>query len=85
MTCRDLTDFILDYLEGTLDPQVRARFEHHLTLCPACVNYIEAYRASVALGSRVFEDEDQSAEAAGVPDSLVRSILSAVRSAGADR
>ena len=77
MTCRELTDFILDYVGGTLEPEVRARFEHHLTLCPGCVNYLSAYRATIALGRGAFDDEDQLVEQAGVPESLIRAVLSA--------
>ena len=82
MTCRELADFILDYLEGTLEPAVSARFAHHLTVCPTCVNYIAAYRDTVALGRAAFEDDERSVAHAGMPESLVSSILSAVRAAG---
>lgn len=81
MTCRELADFILEYSEGTQHPEVRARFAHHLTLCRICVNYLAAYRATVALGREAFEDGEQSVEEAGVPEGLVRGILSAIRSA----
>ena len=83
MTCREFTAFILDYLEGDLGPLVHARFEHHLTRCPTCVSYLAGYQASVALGRDAFEDDDSPAEQAGVPNSLVRGILWAVRTAGA--
>ena len=82
MTCREFAAFILDYLEGDLEPGVYARFEHHLTRCPTCVNYLAAYQVSVALGRDAFEDDDLPVEQAGVPESLVRGILSAVRAAG---
>ena len=82
MTCRELAAFILDYLEGTLEPAVSARFAHHLTLCPRCVSYLAAYRDAVALGRDAFEDDEQSVAHAGVPESLVSGILSAVRAAG---
>ncbi|MEO7270439.1 MAG: zf-HC2 domain-containing protein [Vicinamibacterales bacterium] len=78
MTCRELTDFIVDYLEGGLAPEVQARFEHHLTVCPSCVRYLTAYRATIALGFAAFEDEDQSAEQAGVPEGFVRGVLGAL-------
>ena len=79
VTCRELADFIHDYLEGTLAAGVGVRFERHLTRCPACVAYLSAYRVTIALGRAAFEDEDRSVALAGVPDSLVRGILAAVR------
>jgi anti-sigma factor RsiW len=81
VTCRQLADFILDYLDGALPPEVHARFEHHLTLCPTCVRYIADYQAAVALGRDAFQDEELTADQAGVPESLVSGIMAAVRAA----
>ena len=75
MTCRELAEFILDYLEGDLEAGVRERFDRHLTLCANCVRYLDAYKATVALGRRAFEDDEQSAAQAGVPESLINAIL----------
>lgn len=80
MTCRELAEFLSDYLTGELSPQVRAAFEHHLTLCPACVNYLAAYRATVELNRRAFSTAEAEAEAvADVPDDLVKAILASRR------
>jgi len=81
VTCRELTDFIVDYLEGALAPEVSAGFEHHLTVCPTCVRYLTAYRATMTLGFEAFADLDQSTGQAGVPESLVRGVLSALNAA----
>jgi len=75
LTCRELADFILDYLDGGLAGDVRERFEHHLSLCSNCRRYIAAYEKTVALGRRAFEDEDSSAAQAGVPEDLINAIL----------
>ena len=74
MTCRELADFLADYLAGELPDDRRAAFEHHLARCPACVHYVAAYRAATDLGRRAFE-EDQGAIPADVPEELVRAIL----------
>ncbi|MFI7587313.1 anti-sigma factor family protein [Spongisporangium articulatum] len=51
VTCRRLVGLVTDYLEGALDPEVRARFEEHLAECPHCVEYVaEIRRTSEALG-----------------------------------
>src|SRR5438128_4830644 len=44
MTCRELIEFLIDYLDGTLAPQERERFDAHLAVCPACVRYLDSYR-----------------------------------------
>lgn len=78
MTCRELADFLSDYLAGELAPGVQAAFDRHLSLCPACVNYLAAYRATVELNRRAFADADAEA-VTEAPEDLVRAILEAQR------
>ena len=75
MTCREFADFVMDYFEGQLDADTRARFDHHLTLCPDCVHYLQQYRDTVQAGQAAFDDDVPQA----VPDDLVRAILEARR------
>jgi anti-sigma factor RsiW len=77
VTCRELADFITDYLSGDLASEVHAAFEHHLTLCPACVNYLAAYRTTVDLNRRVFRERAAGDEPSDAPDDLVKAILAA--------
>jgi anti-sigma factor RsiW len=51
MTCQELVELVTDYLEGTLAPAARERFEAHLTGCDGCAAYLEQMRQlTVALG-----------------------------------
>src|SRR5207302_11377675 len=52
MTCQELTDVLLAYLDEELTPEQRQVFEEHLRLCPECVHYVETYRLTVHI-SRV--------------------------------
>jgi anti-sigma factor RsiW len=81
VTCRELADFIADYLTGDLSPEIRAAFEHHLSLCPNCRRYLASYQATVTLGKHAF-DADDAPVPAGVPEELVRAILDARRRSG---
>ena len=76
MTCRELADFILDYLEGQLPAETKSAFEHHLTRCPNCVNYIASYGKIVDMARRAF-DEDATDPLPGMPEGLVQAILAA--------
>ena len=76
MTCRDFSDFIIDYLSGELPQGHRAEFERHLDLCVNCQKYLTSYRESVSLGKRAFDDE-QALVPDDVPGELVRAILAA--------
>jgi anti-sigma factor RsiW len=72
-----VADFLIDYLTGELSADSLRNFEHHLSICEACRVYLADYQAAVELGRRAFEDEDESAEAAGVPEDLMKAILAA--------
>ena len=47
LPCREVVELLTDYLEGALDPPTRGRVEHHLSLCPPCVTYLEQLRTTV--------------------------------------
>lgn len=49
MTCRQLVDFIDDYIDNKLAPAERTLFEKHLSICPECVRYLNDYRTTVHL------------------------------------
>jgi len=76
MTCRELTGFIADYLSGELASDQRKAFDHHLSRCPNCVNYLASYEATIAMGRGAFAAGEGDAPA-DVPEELVRAILSA--------
>jgi anti-sigma factor RsiW len=75
VTCREFADFVMDYFDGQLGAEARARFDRHLSLCPDCVSYLQQYRDTVQAGQAAFDDELPAA----VPDDLVRAILDAKR------
>ncbi len=55
--CREITDLLLDYMTGELDPETVAAFEAHLRLCPDCVAFLNTYKKTVqATRSLRFED-----------------------------
>jgi anti-sigma factor RsiW len=77
ITCRELINFIMAYLDGELPEPARADFERHLAVCPSCVAYLESYKATIRLGKAALRPTEDDSLPAGVPDSLVRAILSA--------
>lgn len=78
MTCREVADFLADYVSGALAADVRAQFDRHLSVCPNCRAYLATYRATIELGRRAFAIPDADAQSE-VPEDLVSAILSAVR------
>jgi anti-sigma factor RsiW len=75
MTCRELIDFLGDYLDGQLPAAQRGAFESHLGACPHCANYLDSYRKTIALAGEAF-DGDAPAEHAA-PDEIVRAVIEA--------
>ena len=73
MTCRQFEDFIVSYLDGSLDRNIRQRFERHIDDCKACRDYLAAYRETIELGKRVFDDADEIPGT--VPEDLVLAVL----------
>jgi anti-sigma factor RsiW len=78
VTCREVADFLAEYLNGGLSDIEREAFEHHLRLCPNCVEYLALYRTTVTLGRHAFDAAADGQERA-VPEGLVTAILAARR------
>jgi anti-sigma factor RsiW len=78
MTCRQFADFMLDYTSGDLPAAARQEFENHLSLCSNCRKYLSAYKETIRLGRRAFED-DEAELPPEVPDDLVAAIIAARR------
>lgn len=73
LCCRQVTDFLMAYLDRELDPAVARRFEDHLAACPACRKYLDSYQQAVKLG----KDSLCSPGAPPIPDDLTAAILDA--------
>jgi anti-sigma factor RsiW len=74
MTCRELIDFLDDYLSDALSPDVRAAFDDHLAVCLDCSNYLESYKRTIRLGKAVFASLDDDVPPS-VPEDLLKAIL----------
>jgi anti-sigma factor RsiW len=77
LTCQQLIDFIMSYLENELRADERAEFDRHMAVCPSCVNFLKTYEKTVLL-TKACADDPVPEE---VPESLVQAILAAQRRA----
>jgi Putative zinc-finger len=41
LACKQLVELVADYLDDALSPEIRARFEEHLTGCDGCTTYLK--------------------------------------------
>jgi anti-sigma factor RsiW len=75
MTCRELIEFLIDYLDGTLAPQERERFDAHLAVCAPCKRYLDSYRKTIRLAKSAVATMDVPR----IPEELVHAILASRR------
>ena len=53
LACQEIVEIVTDYLDGAMDPALRASFEEHLSGCPHCTHYLEQMRATIRLSGRL--------------------------------
>jgi len=51
--CAQLVEAATEYLEGTMGPRERSRFDRHLSICPTCVDYMAQFRRTIDLCGRL--------------------------------
>ncbi|PRQ06604.1 anti-sigma factor family protein [Enhygromyxa salina] len=85
ISCREVSEFLLAYLDRELDEPARTEFERHLQLCPPCVHYLDGYRDTIALVRACTRADAAPAEPScesqrpkkAPPEGLIQAILSA--------
>ena len=75
ISCVEFEEFILEYLDGELEPGRRRRFELHIRLCRECREYLVAYQRARELGRKSLLTTQP--ELPEVPEELVSAILNA--------
>ena len=80
MTCQELIDFLMDFVDGELPEEPRRVFEAHLAECPSCGDYVDSYKKTVEMGRKVCEGDEGVPE--DVPEDLLQAILKARRADG---
>ena len=44
ISCKQMVDYCMDYLSGSLPAEERESFNGHLSYCPECVKFFETYK-----------------------------------------
>lgn len=55
LSCRELVELFTSYLDGSLAPDERARFEAHLVDCEGCDNALDQFRTTIDVAGRLTE------------------------------
>jgi anti-sigma factor RsiW len=53
LACQDVVELVTAYLEHSLSPADRERFEEHLVFCDGCSTYLDQMRETIAATRRV--------------------------------
>lgn len=56
LTCMELVELVTAYLEDTLAPPDRARFEDHIMECDGCSAYLDQMRQTIRLVGSLSEE-----------------------------
>lgn len=80
MNCKEIIEFLMDYIEDELPEHVKACFDMHLQTCPPCVDYIKTYRDTILLAKRCCT-ENPACQCDEVPEPLIQAILAARKGA----
>lgn len=72
IVCMSGVELLMEYLEGTLAPDVRTAIEAHVAGCPRCVAFVASYKET----PRILRD----ATTIEMPADLQSSLLAALRS-----
>lgn len=81
MTCKEVNEFLMAYLDAELPEEARRAFEEHLSDCSSCTRYLEQYRRTMQLGREACTPADTPAEHY-VPSGLLDAIRKARIDAG---
>lgn len=73
ITCRQLIEFITDYLEGGLDEVQAEDFQRHLAVCPSCRAYLKTFQETLRAGKAALHYDDSLNDDA--PEDLIRAVL----------
>jgi anti-sigma factor (TIGR02949 family) len=69
--CREIVDFLADYLEGSLPPDTARALETHLEGCPPCIAFVNTYRGTINAARKIRQVE--------IPPELRDRLLSFLR------
>jgi len=56
LSCKELVELVTAYLENSLPPEERERFETHLVGCRGCRNYVDQARKTLFMVNHLEEE-----------------------------
>ena len=57
ISCQNIVDFCVDYLEGALPAEDQSGFARHLTVCSPCLSFFDIYRLTSEISRQALAAE----------------------------
>ena len=71
LTCKDFLNDLSEYLDETLDPDIRARLHEHVTQCPNCWVILDTTQKTIKVYKGI--------EAQSIPQDIHSRLMSALQ------
>jgi hypothetical protein len=62
ISCKDVVDLIMDYIENSLEPEAVKDFDMHIDGCDCCHAFINTYKRTISLTHQISRED--------IPDEL---------------
>lgn len=72
LPCRDAIAFLDQYLDNTLEGEVRQQFDAHLDDCPYCRDYLQTMRETIRMAASLGPAADEAP--CPLPDELIQAV-----------
>ena len=56
LSCREVVQLVTEYLEDTMAPETRLRFERHIAICPPCRGFLGQMRETLRVSGKLTEE-----------------------------
>lgn len=73
MKCRELAEFLNDYVSNELPQESRVHFEFHISKCKNCREYMVQYEVVIKAGK--IACDEMSDEMPAMPEELIKAVL----------
>lgn len=78
MNCREISQYLLEYVSAEVEPAVHVTFEAHISSCHNCHTYLAQYKETIRAAQLACKDDD----VAGLPEDFVQAVLQALAKEG---
>jgi len=81
VTCREVTGFLLEYVSGALEADLRGEIDQHTAACGNCREYLREYRLTIAACQTAVQGDAPPA-AGHLPAALITGVLDTLDQSG---